>query len=68
MEDISDAHYTHTKSVCKDFEIKNLGNYHDLYLQSHTFLLAYAFQNFWKICIEIYKLDPPRFLAAPRLA
>ena len=67
MEDISDAHYTHTKSVCKDFEIKNLGNYHDLYLQSHTFLLAYAFQNFWKICIEIYKLDLPRFLAAPRL-
>ena len=24
MEDITDAHYMHTKRVCKDFEIKNL--------------------------------------------
>ena len=27
MEDINDAHYTHAKRVCKDFEIKNLGEY-----------------------------------------
>ena len=32
MEDITDAEYTHAKRVCKDFEIKNLGEYHDLYV------------------------------------
>ena len=30
MEDIIDADYMHVKTMCKDFEIKNLGEYHDL--------------------------------------
>ena len=38
MEDIADAEYVHGKSVCKDFEIKTLGEYHDLYLKSDTLL------------------------------
>ena len=32
MEDITDADYAHAERVCKDFEIKNLGEYHDLYV------------------------------------
>ena len=40
MEDITDADYVHTKRVCKDFEIINLGEYHDLYVQSDTLLLV----------------------------
>ena len=43
MEDITDAGYAHAKRVCKDFEIKNLGEYHDLYVQSDTLLLADVF-------------------------
>ena len=35
MEDITDADYTHGERVCKDFEIKDLGEYHDLYVQSN---------------------------------
>ena len=34
MEGITDADYAHAKSVCKNFEIKKLGKYHDLYVQS----------------------------------
>ena len=34
------------KRVCKDFEIKNLGDYHDFYVQSDALLLADAFNNF----------------------
>ena len=34
MEDITDADYMHVKRVCKDFEIKNLGEYHDLYFRN----------------------------------
>ena len=32
MERTTDTHYAHTKRVCKDFEIKNLGEYHDLHV------------------------------------
>ena len=51
MEDITDADYMHTKRVCKHFEIKNLGEYHNLYLKSDTLLLADIFKNFRKICL-----------------
>ena len=46
MEDITDADYTHAKRVCKNFEMKNLGEYHDLFVQSDTLLLTDVFENF----------------------
>ena len=46
MDDITDAYYAHTKIVCKDFKIKNLGEYHDLYVQSDSLLLADIFEKF----------------------
>ena len=49
----------------KELKLKNLGNYHDLYVQSDTLLFADVFRN---KCIEIYVLDPAYFLSAPRLA
>ena len=68
MEDITDADYTHGKRVCKDFEIKNLGEYHDLYVQSNILLLADVFENFRNMGLEIYKLNPTKFVSAPELA
>ena len=44
--DITDADYMHGKRICKDFEIKHLGEYHDLYLKSETLLLVDVFKNF----------------------
>ena len=64
---MKDADYAHTKRVCKDSEIKNLGEYHDLYVQSHTLLLADVFENFRNMCLEIYELDAGTFLSAPGL-
>ena len=43
IEDITDADYMHGRRVCKDFEIKNFGEYHDLYLKSDTLLVADVF-------------------------
>ena len=63
MEDLTDADYSHAKRLCKDFEIKNLGEYPDLYVQSDTLLLADVFENFQNICLEIYELDPANFLS-----
>ena len=68
MKDITNADYMHTKRVCKDFEIKNLGEYQDLYLKSDALLLADIFENFRKTCLNIYHLDPVKFLSAPGLA
>ena len=67
-EDITDADYAHAKRVCKYFEIKHLGEYHDLYVQSDTLLLADVFENFRNMCIELYQLDPAKLLSAPRSA
>ena len=40
MKDITDADYAHKKRVCKDFEIKNLAEYYDFYVQIDALLLA----------------------------
>ena len=53
MENITDADCMHAKREYKDFEIKNLGEYHDLYLKSDTLLLADVFENFSKMCLKI---------------
>ena len=68
IEDITDTDYVHTKRVCKYFEIKNLGEYDDLYFQSDTLLLSVVFEIFRNMCIKIYELDNAKFLPAPRLA
>ena len=60
--------YMHAKRVCKDFETKNLGEYHDWYLKSDTLLLTDVFQNFRKMYLKIYYLDPTEFLSARGLA
>ena len=54
MEDITDADYMHAKKVWKDFEIKNLGEDHDLYVQSDTLLLPDVFGSFRNKCIDIH--------------
>ena len=45
-----------------------MGDYHDLYVQTDTLLLADVYENFRNKCLEIYGLDPSYFYSAPRLA
>ena len=68
MEEISGIDYRHAEKVFNKFNIKNLGEYHDLYAQSDTLLLADVFENFRGMCMEVYELDPAYFLSAPGLA
>ena len=53
IENITDANYVHAKRVCKDFEIKKVGEYHDLYVQNDTLLLADVFGIF-RNCVLTY--------------
>ena len=58
MESITDIDYRHAKNVFNKFNNNNLGDYHDLYVQSDTLLLADVFTNFRKVRFDIYELDP----------
>ena len=68
MENIDDIDYRHGNNVFKRFKLNNLGEYLDLYVQSDTLLLADVFENFRNKCLEVYELDPARFLSLPGLA
>ena len=68
MENISETDYRHANNVFKRFRLNNLGDYHDLYVQSDTLLLADVFENFRNKCLEVYGLDPAHFLSLPGLA
>ena len=68
MEDIDDIDYRHGNNVFNKFKLNNLGDYHDLYVQSDTLLLADVFENFRDMCLKEYELDPAHFLSLPGLA
>ena len=67
-EGISNKDYEHAQKVCEVFEIKGLGEYHDLYVQCDTLLPAYVFEKFRDKFIEIYEFDVAHFVSAPGLA
>ena len=52
MEEISGIYYRHAEKVFSKFNIKNLGQYHDLYVQSDTLLSADVFENFRNMCMD----------------
>ena len=53
IEDITNIDYRHAKRVYKKFNIKSLGEYHDLYAQGDTLLLADVFENFGNMFYNI---------------
>ena len=67
LEDISDKDYEHAQKVFKEY-CTDMGDYHDLYVQTDTLLLADVFEKFRDKCIEIYGLNPSYFYSAPGLA
>ena len=68
MSSISDKDYNHAKSVFNILNTTNLGDYHDLYVQSDTLLLSDIFEEFRKTCINQYELDPCYFVSTPGLS
>ena len=65
MEDITDIDHRHANRVFKSLNNKNLSDYRDIPVQSHTLLLADVFENFRNMCMKVYQLDPCHFLLAP---
>ena len=67
-ENISDEDYEHAKDIWNMFKMKSMRDYHDLYLKTDVILLADVFENFSKVCKNIYKLDPAWYFTSPGLA
>ena len=64
---ISDKDYEHACHVWKEFEMKNMEEYHDLYLKTDVLLLADVFENFRKVCQKRYESDPAHYYTTPGL-
>ena len=63
-ENMSDLDWKNAERVRKNFGIRHLGYYHDMYVKSNTLLLADVFKNFRSKCLEIYEINPANFLPA----
>ena len=66
--DISEDDYKHAQKVWDAFKIRNLGEYHDLYLKTDILFLADVFENFRKTCLHHYRLDPSHYMSSPGLS
>ena len=51
MSDISKYDYEHAQKVWKEFKLKNLGEYHNLYLKTDVLLLSNVFEIFRNNCL-----------------
>ena len=67
-ESISDEDYQHAQNVWKKFNMKSMGDYHDVYLKVDVLLLADVFENFRKTCLQYYRLDPCYYFTSPGLS
>ena len=65
---ISVEDYEHAKKIWKEFDMKTLGEFHDIYLKSDVLLLADVFEAFRRVCLENYGLDPAWYFTSSGLA
>ena len=68
MVGVKDEDYEHARKVWREFGIKNLREYHDLYLKTDVILLANVFEAFRDVCLKNCDLDPAHSYTAPGLA
>ena len=57
MKGSTDVAYTHAKTAFKELNINDESEYHNLYVESDTLLLADIFNSFRNICFQIFRLN-----------
>src|SRR5215216_1042149 len=64
QQNISKEDYEHAQKVWQVFEMKNFGEYHNLYLETDVLLLADIFMNYTIMCLQDDGLDPSHYVSA----
>ncbi|XP_035216330.1 uncharacterized protein LOC118189772, partial [Stegodyphus dumicola] len=67
-EEISASDYEHAQAVWNSFNIRTMGEYHDLYVKSDVLQLADVFENFRKLCLQFYEIDCAHVMTSPGLS
>ena len=65
---ISDDDWDFVNDLWQTFDLKTLGQLHDLYLSTDTLLLVDVFENYRRVIHKNYGLDPIHFYTAPSLS
>lgn len=65
---VSNDDYAHAQDVWNHFKCKTMLDYSNLYLKTDVMLLTDIFENFRKICLVTYDLDPTHYYTAPGLS
>lgn len=65
---ISNDDYNHAKDIWQHFMCSSMSDYSNLYLKTDVLLLTDVFENFRKLCIKTYGLDPAHYYTAPGLS
>ena len=61
---VNDEDYLTFKKIWNEFNLKNMGDYHDHYLKKDVFLLANVFERFIDACLKFYELDPCHYFSS----
>ena len=65
---INEKEYERAVNVWKVFKIRDLGEYHDLYLKTDVLFLRDVFEKSIKACLKYYCLDPSYYFSSPGLS
>ena len=65
MSGVSDGDYEHACRDWREFGIRNMGEYHNLYLRTDVVLITTVFESFRRVCLENYGHDPSHFCTVP---
>ena len=65
---ISRQDYLTCQKVWNEFNMNDMGDYHDHYLKKYVLLLADVFEKFIDTCLKFYKLDPWHYFSSPGLS
>ena len=56
------------KKIWDEFEMKNMGDYHNHYFKKDVLLSVDVFEKFIATCLKFYGLDPCNHFSSPRLS
>ena len=65
---MSDEDYLTCNKIWNEFNMKNMGGYHNHYLRKDVLLLADVFEKFIDTCLKFYKLDLCHYFSSPELS